>query len=268
MPCALEALKQAKRIVVKVGTSTLTHDTGNMNLRRVETLVRVLADLRNSGKEVILVTSGAIGVGIGKLGLPDAQRGTREKQAYSAIGQSELMGIYGRLFSEYGCSVAQILLTKNVLEDAVRKENAINTFCQLLEWGVVPIVNENDVISTEEIEFGDNDTLSAVVASLVGAQVLVILSDIDGLYSADPRVDSSAELVEQVDEITDELLSTAGGAGSKRGTGGMVTKLLAARRATAHGVNMVITNGKDPRVIYDILDGKRAGTLFCAKGWN
>ena len=221
MPKASEELKNTKRVVVKVGTSTLTHDTGHINLQRVETLVRVLADLRNSGKEVVLVTSGAVGVGRGKIGFSDSGHGTKEKQAYSAIGQSELMGIYGRLFSEYGCSVAQILLTKNVLEDAVRKENAINTFAKLLEWGVIPIVNENDVISTEEIEFGDNDTLSAVVASLIGAQTLIILSDIDGLYSADPRTDSTAKLVELVEEITDELLSTAGGAGSKRGTGGM-----------------------------------------------
>ena len=260
-----KALKDAKRIVIKVGTSTLTHDTGHINLRRVEELVRVLADLRNSGKEVVLVSSGAVGVGIGKLGLKNADRGTKEKQAYSAIGQSELMGIYGRLFSEYGCSVAQILLTKNVLEDAVRKENAINTFGKLLDWSVIPIVNENDVISTEEIEFGDNDTLSAVVASLIGAQALIILSDIDGLYSADPRSDSSAKLVEEVNEITEELLSTAGGAGSNRGTGGMLTKLLAARRATEHGVDMVITNGDNPKIIYDILDGKRVGTLFTAK---
>ena len=260
-----KALKDAKRIVIKVGTSTLTHDTGHINLRRVEELVRVLADLRNSGKEVVLVSSGAVGVGIGKLGLKNADRGTKEKQAYSAIGQSELMGIYGRLFSEYGCSVAQILLTKNVLEDAVRKENAINTFGKLLDWSVIPIVNENDVISTEEIEFGDNDTLSAVVASLIGAQTLIILSDIDGLYSADPRTDSSAKLVEEVNEITEELLSTAGGAGSNRGTGGMLTKLLAARRATEHGVDMVITNGDNPKIIYDILDGKRVGTLFTAK---
>lgn len=266
MSGALESLKEAKRIVVKVGTSTLTHDTGSMNLRRVETLARVIADLRNSGREIVLVSSGAIGVGIGKLGLPEAARGTKEKQAYSAIGQSELMGIYGRLFSEYGCGVAQVLLTKNVLEDAVRKENAVNTFDTLLKWGVIPIVNENDVISTEEIEFGDNDTLSAFVASIIGAQALIILSDIDGLYSADPRTDSSAKLVEQVDEVTDELLSTASGAGTRRGTGGMVTKLLAARRATAHGVNMVIANGKDPRIVYDILDGKRTGTLFRAKG--
>jgi glutamate 5-kinase len=260
-----KALKDAKRIVIKVGTSTLTHDTGHINLRRVEELVRVLADLRNSGKEVVLVSSGAVGVGIGKLGIKNADRGTKEKQAYSAIGQSELMGIYGRLFSEYGCSVAQILLTKNVLEDAVRKENAINTFGKLLDWSVIPIVNENDVISTEEIEFGDNDTLSAVVASLIGAQALIILSDIDGLYSADPRSDSSAKLVEEVNEINEELLSTAGGAGSNRGTGGMLTKLLAARRATEHGVDMVITNGDNPKIIYDILDGKRVGTLFTAK---
>lgn len=261
----LDELKQAKRVVIKVGTSTLTHETGNINLKTVEVLVRVLADLRHSGKEVVLVSSGAVGVGAGKLGAAKAERTTTEKQAYSAVGQCELMGIYGRLFSEYGCSVAQILLTKNVLEDAVRKENAINTFAKLLEWGIIPIVNENDVISTEEIEFGDNDTLSAVVASLIGAQALIILSDIDGLYSADPRKDETAKLVEQVDEITDDLMNTAGGAGSKRGTGGMVTKLLAARRATAHGVHMVITNGKNPRVIYDVLDGKQVGTLFCAK---
>lgn len=261
-----EELKKTKRVVVKVGTSTLTHDTGNLNLRRVETLVRVLADLRHQGKEVVLVSSAAIAVGASKIGAKNEKRGTKEKQAYSAIGQSELMGIYGRLFSEYGCNVAQILLTKNVLEDALRKENAINAFQTLLNWGVIPIVNENDAISTEEIEFGDNDTLSAVVASLIGAQTLIILSDINGLYSADPRTDDMAKLVEQVEEVTDELLRTAGGSGSKRGTGGMVTKLLAARHAMANGVNMVITNGKEPKGIYDVLDGKQIGTLFCAKG--
>lgn len=261
-----DALKNAKRIVIKVGSSTLTHDTGNINLRRVETLVRVLADLRHEGKEIVLVSSGAIAVGVGRLGVPSGERGTKEKQAYSAIGQSELMGIYGRIFAEYGCSVAQILLTKNVLDDSVRKENAVNAFQTLLDWGVIPIVNENDAIATEEIEFGDNDTLSAVVASLIGAQLLIILSDIDGLYSADPHTSKDAKLVTQVDEITDELLSTAGGAGSKRGTGGMVTKLLAARHATEHGIHMVITNGKDPRGIYAVLDGQEVGTLFCAKG--
>lgn len=262
---SIEKIRKARRVVIKVGTSTLTYHTGRMNLRRIETLVRVISDLCHEGREVILVSSGAIGVGVSKLGLFEKPNGTKEKQAASAIGQSELMGIYGRIFAEYGCDVAQILLTKNVLEDEKRKDNAVNTFRTLLEWGVVPIVNENDVISTEEIEFGDNDMLSAVVSGLVEADVLIILSDIDGLYNADPKTDKDAKLLDEVEEITDELMQVAGGAGTKRGTGGMVTKLLAAKHATEHGINMVIANGENPRVVYDILDGKRIGTLFKAQ---
>ncbi|MBE7009924.1 MAG: glutamate 5-kinase [Ruminococcaceae bacterium] len=265
MQSAISKIKHAKRIVVKVGTSTLTYSTGRINLRRIEQLSRALADLSHEGREIILVTSGAVGVGMSKLGLAERPKTTREKQAASAVGQSELMSIYGKLFGEYGCDVAQILLTKNVIEDEKRKNNAITTFNTLLEWGVIPIVNENDAISTEEIEFGDNDTLSAMVACLVQADLLIILSDIDGLYSADPHKSEDAKLIDEIDEITDDLFRIAGGAGSSRGTGGMSTKLIAAQRVMENGIPMIITNGQRPAVIYDVLDGKRVGTLFNGK---
>ncbi len=262
MQTAIAKLKNAKRIVVKVGTSTLTYSTGRIHLRHIELLTRTLADLCHEGREIILVTSGAVGVGMSKIGLSEKPKTTREKQATSAIGQSELMSIYGKLFGEYGCDVAQILLTKNVIEDEQRKNNAITTFNTLLEWGIIPIVNENDAISTEEIEFGDNDTLSAMVATLIDADLLIILSDIDGLYSADPHKSEDAYLISEIDEVTDDLFEIAGSAGTNRGTGGMTTKLIAAKRATEAGINMVIANGQDPSIIYDILAGKQTGTLF------
>lgn len=262
MLSTIAKIKNAKRIVIKVGTSTLTYSTGRINIRRIEQLSRTLADLSHEGREIILVSSGAVGVGMSKLGFSERPKTVREKQASSAVGQSELMSIYGKLFAEYGCDVAQILLTKNVIEDEKRKQNAITTFNTLLEWGVIPIVNENDAISSEEIEFGDNDTLSAMVACLTKADLLIILSDIDGLYSADPHKSDDAELISEIEEVTDELFRIAGGAGSNRGTGGMHTKLIAAQRVMEEGISMIITGGQKPAVIYDILDGKQVGTLF------
>lgn len=253
-----------KRIVVKVGTSTLTHDTGKMNLRRVEQLVRVLSDLMNMGHEVILVSSGAIAVGVGKIGLAEKPDDTQRKQALAAIGQAGLMAIYEKYFKEYGYNTGQVLLTKFVLDDAQRYESAKNAFETMIGYRVVPIVNENDVISTYEIEFGDNDTLSAYVAELVEADILVIMSDIDGFYNGDPNAPGS-EIIPVIQEITEEVLSCAGGEGTRRGTGGMRTKLKAAEHVQAHGIDMVITNGNKPENLYKILQGESVGTLFQKK---
>lgn len=259
------------RIVVKVGTSTLTRDNGALNLHNMDHLARALSDLRGMGHEVILVSSGAIGVGTGKLGLPERPRELRMKQAAAAVGQCELMHLYDKLFGEYGNTVAQILLTGEDVEDAVRREHLANTFSALLELGCIPIVNENDSVSSAEIEtgkckvLGDNDTLSAIVACLCGADLLVLLSDIDGLYTADPHKDPNAVLIDRVDAVTPELRAAAGGAGTWRGTGGMATKLNAAETAMAAGVDMVITNGSNVEALYDIVDGKPVGTRFCAR---
>ncbi|MBR4874637.1 MAG: glutamate 5-kinase [Clostridia bacterium] len=258
-------MSDKKKVVIKVGTSTLTYDTGEINLRRIELLSQVICDLNHSGCEVVLVSSGAIAVGVSKMGFDKRPDLVCEKQAVSAVGQRELMGLYGKFFGEYGCSVAQILITKNVLEDETRRKNAVNAFRTLLEWGVVPIVNENDVISTAEIEFGDNDTLSSVVAELIDADALIILSDIDGLFDKDPAKYPDAKLISEVDEITDELMKSAGGAGTNRGTGGMVTKLIAAKHARDVGVEMWIINGRNPKAIYDVLEGKQVGTKFKLK---
>lgn len=257
----MSSLANAKRVVFKVGTSTLTYEGGGINIRRVEKLVKALSDLKNSGKEVILVTSGAISVGMGVLGIKDRPGETRKKQALAAIGQLELMDFYSRLFSDYNHTVAQLLLTKDVVDNSVLKENAVNTFETILAFGAVPIVNENDSISAEQIEFGDNDTLSAIVAKLVGADLLIILSDIDGLYDKDPST-PEAKLISRVEGVTDEVRALAGGAGSNRGTGGMITKLAAAKIANGAGIDMFILNGSDPFIIYDLLDGKKVGTLF------
>lgn len=262
----MQRFENAKKIVIKVGTSTLTYDGGGINIRRMEELVKVISDIKNSKKEIILVTSGAIGVARGKMGFNDRPKCVRDKQALAAIGQCELMNYYSRLFGQYNHNVAQVLLTKDVTTDAIRFENAKNTFGRLLDLGVIPIVNENDVISTEQIEFGDNDTLSATVASLVGADLLIILSDIDGLYDADPRQNPQAKLIDVVEKIDDSIISLAGGAGSNRGTGGMITKIHAAKAATEAGCDMLIANGADPDVLYDILDGKKIGTLFMKQG--
>lgn len=252
-------------IVVKVGTSTLTYDGGGINIRRVEILVKVLSDLKNSGKKIILVSSGAIGVGMGKLGIQKRPDCTRDKQALAAIGQCELMNYYSRLFGEYNHNVAQVLLTKDVIGDPVRNQNAVNTFEKLLQLGIVPIVNENDVISTDQIEFGDNDTLSATVACLVDADLLILLSDIDGLYDSNPKDNPDAKLIPVVETIDEKIEALAGGAGSDRGTGGMITKIHAAEQAGNAGIDMIIANGANPYILYDIADGKEVGTLFVGK---
>lgn len=266
-----EDLIKSKRIVVKVGTSTLTYDTGKVNFSRIDKLTRVLSDLANQGKEIVLVTSGAIGVGVGKLKLKEKPKTLREKQAVAAVGQCELMHIYSKFFSDYGHIVGQILLTRDVVENNRGKQHVINTFETLLEQEIIPIVNENDSVAVEEIEFGekrvfgDNDTLSAIVSDLIKADLLVILSDIDGFYDSDPRKNSRSRMISVVKEVTPEIEKCAGGVGSKRGTGGMVTKLTAAKIATSAGTNMVITNGDNPEIIMDIVNGKDIGTLFVAQ---
>jgi len=258
----MNRFENAKKIVIKVGTSTLTYDGGGINIRRMEKLTKVISDIKNNKKDVILVTSGAIGVARGKMGFNDRPKCVKDKQALAAIGQCELMNYYSRLFGQYNHNVAQVLLTKDVTTDPKRNENASNTFERLLDLGVIPIVNENDVISTEQIEFGDNDTLSATVSTLVDADLLIILSDIDGLYDSDPRENENAKLISVVEKIDDSIEALAGGAGSDRGTGGMITKIHAAKTANESGIDMLIANGADPDVLYDILDGKLIGTLF------
>ncbi len=258
-------VQDAKRIVFKVGTSTLTYAGGGINIRRVEEFVKVLSDLKNQGKEIILVTSGAVSIGMGKMGIKTRPSATREKQALAAIGQCELMDFYSQLFSRYNHSVAQLLLTKDVVDNEVLKMNAVNTFETLLGFGVIPIVNENDSISAEQIEFGDNDTLSALVAKLTDADILVLLSDIDGLYNDNPNTNPDAKLIDFVEDIDDNIRALAGDAGSARGTGGMVTKITAATIATEAGIDMYIMNGSDPEIIYDFVDGKKVGTHFKAK---
>jgi len=253
------------RMVVKIGTSTLTHATGNMNIRRVEQLCRVLADLKNAGHEVILVSSGAIGMGVGKLGLRERPSDMPTKQAAAAVGQCELMYVYDKLFSEYNHTVAQILLTGDDLNHTDRHENFRNTMSRLLELGVLPIINENDTVATTEIAVGDNDTLGAIVAVSIGADLLVLLSDIDGLYTADPHTDPHAKLIETVEEITPDVLALAGGCGSALGTGGMKTKLRAASMCCEAGCDMIIANGADPGLLYRLIDGESVGTKFIAK---
>ena len=253
-----------KRIVVKVGTSSLTYDTGKTNLNKIGALVRVIADLMNMGNEIVLVSSGAIGVGAGKVGLREKPKDTRQKQALAAIGQASLVAIYEKFFMEYGYSTGQVLLTKFVLDDELRYLSAKNAFETMIGYGVIPIVNENDVISTYEIEFGDNDTLSAYVSKLVNADLLVILSDIDGFYDGDPSLETS-KIIPVVEEITDEIRECAGGEGTRRGTGGMRTKLKAADIVCPYGIDMVITNGENPENLYKIVNGEQVGTLFKAK---
>ena len=256
--------RQIMRIVVKVGTSTLAHSTGCLNIRAVEELCKVLSDLKNAGNEIILVSSGAIGMGVGKLSLKERPHDMPTKQAAAAVGQCELMYIYDKLFSEYNHTVAQILLTGSDVQNTQRHTNFKNTVNRLLELDALPIINENDTVATEEIAVGDNDTLAAIVAVSVEAQLLVLLSDIDGLYTADPHKDHNAKLIETVDEITDDILSLGGGEGSSLGTGGMRTKLKAAQMCTQNGCDMIITNGSDARRLYDIVDGNPVGTKFIA----
>ena len=250
------------RIVVKVGTSTLAYPTGHLNIRHMESLCKVLSDVANAGNEVILVSSGAIGMGMGKLSLSQRPTDTPTKQAAAAVGQCELMYTYDKQFSEYNRTVAQILVTGDVVNRPEHLQNFRATVNRLLELGVIPIINENDSVSTAEFGIGDNDTLAAIVSQTVEANLLVLLSDIDGLYTADPHKDPNARLISVVEELTDEILALGGGAGSSLGTGGMQTKLHAAELCKEAGCDMCIVNGADPEILYDIMDGKSVGTLF------
>ncbi|MBP5166330.1 MAG: glutamate 5-kinase [Oscillospiraceae bacterium] len=254
------------KAVIKVGTSTLAYRTGRLNIRRVEKLCKTLSDLKNAGNELIVVSSGAIGMGAGKLSLPSRPTDMPTKQAAAAVGQCELMYTYDRLFSEYHHTVAQILLTAQDIEQQGRRENFQSTLMRLLELGALPIINENDSVATEEIAIGDNDSLSAAVAACIGADLLILLSDIDGLYDDDPHKNPAAKMIPVVTQISPEIEALAGSAGSELGTGGMTTKLHAARIATAAGTDMIIANGEDPAVLYDIFEGKAIGTRFVAGG--
>lgn len=260
-----EKIKDKKRIVVKIGTSSIVHEnTGDTDFVKMEQLVRFLCDLRNQGKDVILVSSGAIGQGRKALGLKERPRSLPMKQACASVGQGLLIMTYQKLFNEYNQMTSQILLTKDTILREKSRFNARNTFDQLLDMGVIPIVNENDTIATYEIEFGDNDTLSAVVAALAGADLLVLLSDIDGLYTDDPNRNPNAEFIECVNYIDDRLYQMAGGASSSFGTGGMITKLDAARIATDSGCDMIVANGSDFHIINSIMKGEKVGTMFLA----
>lgn len=258
----MAGLSQSKRIVVKVGTSTLTYETGKINIRRMMKLCSVLADLHNSGREVVLVTSGAIGVGVGKLGLKQRPKDVPGRQAAATVGQCELMFMYDKFFGENGVKTGQLLITKSDIENDKRRENLENTFEKLFEYEAVPIVNENDSVATEEIVYGDNDSLSAIVATLIKADALIILSDIDGLYDDNPNENPDARLIPIVREITDEIKALCGGAGSDRGTGGMITKIHAAEIAAEAGIPTVVMNGTSPQDIYKLIDGHSVGTLF------
>ena len=252
------------KIVIKVGTSTLAHSTGRMNIRLMESFCKTLSDLKNAGHEIILVSSGAVSAGIAKSSLGHRPMSLEEKQAMASVGQSELMKIYDRFFSDYGHTVAQILMTRDVLDNPVRKSAAQNTFNTLLSLGCIPIVNENDAVSTDElVKFGGNDILSAYVATLVDADILINLSDVEGLYDSDPRTNADARLISRVDDI-DAIEACAGGAGTDRGTGGMQAKLTAARMVTQKGIPMFIMKGDEPEILYKLLDGAHVGTYFVA----
>lgn len=261
----MSLFKNCKRAVIKVGSSTLTHGTGQLNLRRIEVLVKTLSDLKNTGMQIVLVSSGAVSAGIAKSGLGHRPISLEEKQAMASIGQSELMKIYDRFFSDYGHKVAQILMTRDVVDNPVRKAAATNTFNTLLHMGCIPIVNENDAVSTDELtKFGGNDILSAYVARLCNADILINLSDIDGLYDSDPRKNENAKFIERV-ECIEDIIKCAGGAGTERGTGGMEAKLTAAKMVTEAGIPMFIMNGHDPEILYRLHDGEKVGTYFTAK---
>ncbi len=259
----MKDFKDNKRIVVKVGTSTLAHKTGKLNIRRVEKLVKILADLSNSGREIILVSSGAMGLGMGKLGLVKKPTDTPSKQALAAVGQCELMYMYDKMFGEYNIVVAQLLLTKYILLDE-RKANVENAVNKLLEQGVIPIVNENDTVAIDELELemGENDSLAATIAAVAKADALVILSDIDGLFDDDPKKNEGARLISVVRDIDNNIKAVAKGAGSKLGTGGMATKIKAAEIASQAGIDTVIMNGRTPEKLYDLFQGKQIGTRF------
>lgn len=260
-----EMLKNAKRVVVKVGTSTITYSNGKRNFSQIDRLARELSDLQNQGKEMILVTSGAVAVGVDRLGLPKKPDTIPGKQAAAAVGQGVLMHTYEKFFADYGQVVAQVLLTKTESIDRHRYTNSRNTFMELLKQRVIPIVNENDVVALDELKIGDNDNMSALVAGIVDADLVIILSDIDGLYTANPQTNPDAELVPLVNEITPEIEASAGGVGSSRGTGGMATKIQAAKAATSSGINMVIASGTEKNAIPRILSGESIGTMFVSR---
>ncbi|MFI3206554.1 MAG: glutamate 5-kinase [Clostridia bacterium] len=255
-------------IVIKVGTSTITYDSGKLNLRLFDSLCRVISDLQNSGKKIILVSSGAIGVGVGKLGLNERPESTEQRQALAAVGQCELMFMYDKIFGEYNRTVAQVLLTAEVINESITRKNVENTFSELLKMDIIPIVNENDTVATAELEgkvFGDNDTLSAIVACVANADKLIILTDTDGLYTANPKIYKEAVRIPQVKIIDDYIMSLAGESSSNRGTGGTITKIKAAKLATSHGIETSIIKGDDPENLYKILDKKDIGTVFTSQ---
>ena len=261
----MKGIKDAQRIVVKVGTSTLTYDTGKVNLRRMDKLAQVISDLRNSGIEVALVTSAAIAVGVGKLGLPARPKDIPSRQAVATVGQCELMFAYDKFFGEYHQNVAQVLLTADVTSQPISRRNVENTFRELLDMNVIPIVNENDTVAVDELEgrnFGDNDTLSAIVAGIINADVLMILTDIDGVYDKNPKAYPDAKRLSVIEKIDDEVRAMAGGAGSARGTGGMATKIRAAEIAGCANIPTYILSGEDPENLYRIFDGEDIGTVF------
>ncbi|MEE0958197.1 MAG: glutamate 5-kinase [Ruminococcus sp.] len=256
------------RTVVKVGTSTLTYENGKINYRRIEQLCKVLCDLHNSGEDILLVSSGAIGVGMGKTGLSRRPAETKKKQALAAIGQCELMFMYDKMFGEYNHNVAQILLTADTVETNSKRENVYNTIDSLLEMDIIPIINENDTVAIDELDgnnFGDNDMLSAIVSRIVAADRLVILTDIDGLYDSNPRTNPDAQKIDIVTKITKDITEMAAGSGSNRGTGGMITKLFAADYATKRGIEVHVINGQNPNLLYQVFDGECPGTVFLAQ---
>ncbi len=257
-----------QKTVIKVGTSTLTYENGKINYRRIESLCKVLADLQNSGEDIMLVSSGAIGVGMGKTGLSVRPSEMKKKQALAAIGQCELMFMYDKLFGEYNHSVAQILLTADAVETQSKRQNINNTIDELLNMGIIPIINENDTVAIDELEgnnIGDNDMLSAIVSHIINADRLVILTDIDGLYDSNPHKNPKAKKLEVVESITRSVMDMAAGTGSNRGTGGMITKLQAADYATKRGIEVYIINGENPKNIYSVFEGKNPGTKFLAR---
>lgn len=260
-------VSNVKRAVIKVGTSTLTHPSGQINIRLMEELVKTISDIKNSGYEIALVTSGAIGLGAARLGLKERPKDTPTKQACAAVGQCELMNMYDKLFNDYNIIAAQVLLTKYVLSDE-RKENVENSLEMILSKGAIPIVNENDVVAIDELELevGENDSLAAMVACLIKADLLIIMSDINGMYDKNPRIFPNAKLIEKIETITEEIKSAAGDAGTSLGTGGMATKIHAAEIAMNHGIDMLIINGDHPKNLYEVFDGNKIGTLFTSIG--
>lgn len=254
-----------KRVVVKIGTSTLTHNSGFINIRKINKLIEALADLHNSGKEIVFVSSGAVACGLAKIGFSRESLTTEQKQAAAAVGQCQLIDMYARGFADYGATIAQILITRSVIDDRELRAHASTTLETLLAQGIIPIVNENDTISNEQIKIGSNDTLAATVARLSNADLLINMSDIDGLYDSDPRKNPDAKFIEYVPEVSDEVYSYGAGAGTSRGTGGMATKLESAKYVTERGIPMIIVNGADASILYDIFDGEFKGTYFAAK---